>query len=83
MRLFTELVTDALVERTYDADLAGMSHSIGSQMQGFTVSVGGYSDKLIVLLETILKEMKTFVVNPERFAVFKEQVRDSWNLSYY
>lgn len=70
------------MERTYDADIAGMSHSVGSQMQGVMVSVGGYSDKLVVLLETILKEMKTFAVDPERFTVFKEQVRDySWSLS--
>lgn len=75
--LFTELLTDALAERTYDADLAGLSHHVSSQMQGIRVSVGGYSDKLVVLLQTILAEMKSFVVNPERLAVYKEQVSQS------
>lgn len=75
--LFTELVTDALAERTYDADLAGMSHHFGAKIHGLTISVAGYSEKIPVLLDSILKEMTTFVVNSERFAVQKEQVRAS------
>jgi insulysin len=70
-------VTDALAERTYDADLAGMSYHFDAKIHGLTVSVAGYSDKMSVLLESILKEMTTFVVNPERFTVQKEQVRAS------
>ena len=77
-RLFTELLADALIERTYDADLAGLTHHIGSNMRGLSVSVGGYSDKLSVLLETLLREMKSFVVKDRegRFGVYKEQVSD-------
>lgn len=54
-------------------------------MQGIRVSVGGYSDRLSVLLQTILSEMKTFKVDPERLVVYKEQVRrfeqrNAWNV---
>lgn len=59
-----------------------MGHSINGQLQGLTVSVSGYSDKLNVLLETILKEMRAFTVNPERFAIQKEQVREFFHQSY-
>lgn len=74
--LFTELVTDALVERTYDADIAGMSYRLDTRASGLVLSVDGYSDKLSVLLETILKEITTFSVNQDRFIVQKEQVRN-------
>lgn len=74
-RLFTNLVTDALAEQTYDADLAGMSYSLSDQYAGLVIAAGGYSDKLSVLLHSILNEMKSFVINPDRFAVIKEQVR--------
>ena len=79
--LVAELVTDALVERTYDADLAGMSYYIGARIHGLTVSVAGYSDKIGVLLETLLKEMTSFVVDPWRFAMQKEQVSTPPRLS--
>jgi len=72
-----ELVGDALGERTYDAELAGMRYHLGVKAHGLTISVAGYSEKIDVLLDTVLKEMTSFVVDPERFAVQKEEVRAS------
>lgn len=74
-RMFSELVTDALTERTYDADLAGLSYALHSRLAGLSVSVSGYSDKISLLLETILTEMRSIVINPQRFEIIKEQVR--------
>jgi hypothetical protein len=75
--LFVELVGDALTERTYDAELAGIRYHLGAKAYGLTISVAGYSEKIDVLLDTVLKEMTSFVVDPERFAVQKEEVRAS------
>jgi insulysin len=63
-----------LNERTYDADLAGMSYIVSSKKAGLMIVASGYNDKLWILLHSILKEMKAFVIKPERFDVVQEQV---------
>ncbi|KDQ10557.1 hypothetical protein BOTBODRAFT_36079 [Botryobasidium botryosum FD-172 SS1] len=74
-RLFCDLVEDSLTETTYDADLAGLSYSISNNDEGFRVVLRGYNDKMPVLLEVILKKIKTLSIDPERFAVLKDQLR--------
>eukprot|EP00298_Acanthocystis_sp_HF-20_P004134 c14466_g1_i2.p1 GENE.c14466_g1_i2~~c14466_g1_i2.p1 ORF type:complete len:765 (+),score=287.94 c14466_g1_i2:94-2388(+) len=73
--LFARLVSDSLVEYSYDAEIAGLSYSFTNVVQGFIVSVCGYHDKLHVLLEKILKRMKTLTINSERFRLIKEQLQ--------
>lgn len=75
LRLYTDLVRDALTEYSYDADLAGLSYDVSNTAEGIHISVGGYNDKLTVLLKVVLDKLKTLTVNPERFEVLKEQVR--------
>ncbi len=49
-RLYAALVTDALKEYSYDADLAGLTYLFDASSLGFFVTVTGYNDKLHVLL---------------------------------
>ena len=72
--LFVDLVEDVLAEVTYDADLAGLSYSVVNQIEGLTVSVGGYNDKLGVLVKDIAEKAKNLEVKPDRFAVVREHV---------
>ncbi|KAG8889415.1 Insulinase (Peptidase M16) [Tulasnella sp. 332] len=74
-RLYTNLVRDALTEYSYDADLAGLSYEVSNTAGGIHISIGGYNDKLTVLLKVVLDKLKTLTVNPERFEVLKEQDR--------
>ncbi|KAI0353367.1 LuxS/MPP-like metallohydrolase [Trametes cingulata] len=81
-RLFVDVVQDALAEVTYDADLAGLSYSVTNQIEGLTVSVGGYNDKLHVLLRTVLEKIRDLQVQPERLCVIKEKVQREYENFY-
>jgi len=73
-RLYALLVTDALNEYSYDADLAGLTYSIEASSLGFYVSVSGYNDKHHVLLRDVLEKAKSLEVRAERLEVMKEKV---------
>ncbi|EJD53131.1 hypothetical protein AURDEDRAFT_110880 [Auricularia subglabra TFB-10046 SS5] len=78
-RLFCELVTDALTEYSYDADLAGLRYNLSPDIYGIQVSVSGYNDKLPVLLATVLEKVKTIKIVPGRFADIKQDLKQEWS----
>ncbi|SCZ96677.1 BZ3500_MvSof-1268-A1-R1_Chr4-4g07543 [Microbotryum saponariae] len=57
-QLVTQLVEETLAEYSYDASLAGLSYNVGSAPQGLEIYVWGYSDKLPLLLQVVLKKLK-------------------------
>lgn len=71
---FKELVDDSLAEYTYDAELAGLSYSIGSPSVGLDIQIAGYNDKSAVLLEKVLLAMRDLEVKDDRFEVIKERM---------
>ncbi len=73
-KMFCELVKDALVEYSYDAEIAGLYYGLGSSSVGLDIDVSGYNDKLIVLLEKVLVSMRDLEVKPDRFKIVKERV---------
>ncbi|OBZ83270.1 Insulin-degrading enzyme [Choanephora cucurbitarum] len=77
-RLYTDLLKDSLNEYAYDAEVAGLSYNIENQLEGMLLAIGGYNDKLPVLLEKVVQKMRTFQVNPERFKLLKDQLRRSY-----
>ncbi|KAD0702505.1 hypothetical protein E3N88_43836 [Mikania micrantha] len=68
------LLMDYLNEYTYDAQVAGLYYAISHTDNGFQVTLTGYSHKLRILLETVIKKITTFEVKPDRFYVIKELV---------
>ncbi|WOK97143.1 insulin-degrading enzyme-like 1, peroxisomal isoform X2 [Canna indica] len=72
--IYTRLLMDYLNEYAYDAQVAGLYYSIYSTGTGFAVTVGGYNDKMRILLETIIGRIEQFEVKPDRFSVIKESV---------
>ncbi|KAI8985011.1 LuxS/MPP-like metallohydrolase [Trametes punicea] len=81
-RLLVDLVEDALAELTYDASLAGLSYSVVNQIEGLTVSVGGFSDKIHVLLRTVLEKLCELRVQPDRLRVFREKIKRQYENFY-
>ncbi|KAF3769957.1 hypothetical protein M406DRAFT_248220 [Cryphonectria parasitica EP155] len=73
-RVFTDLVRDALEEYSYDAELAGLQYHVSLDSRGLFLEVGGYNDKLPVLLEQVLKTMRDLEIKEDRFAIIKERV---------
>ena len=72
-KVFCSLVKDALVEYSYDAEIAGLDYGLEAYPVGLAVDVCGYNDKISVLLEKVLVTMRDLEVKPERFEIIKER----------
>ena len=77
-RMFCELVKDALVEYSYNAEIAGLEYSLSDAVMGIGIEIAGYNDKMPVLLEKVLVSMRDLEVKPDRFKVVKERVLRSF-----
>ena len=73
-RIISDLLEEALSEVAYDAYLAGFTYDVTNQRRGMQVSVSGYSDKLDVVVGTIMRHIKDLQVDPKKLDVVKEQV---------
>jgi insulysin len=72
--LYCKLLEDSLNEYAYDAEVAGVAYSLSNTTTGASLKFGGYSHKLPLLIETIVRRMRELVVDPVRFALIKEQM---------
>ena len=75
-----DLLDDALNEATYDAHLAGLDYSVSNHRTGLLVSVGGYNDKLPLLIKTVIEQLTEFNIDPARLKVMMEKVRSIMSL---
>ena len=73
-KLYCALVKDALVEYSYDAEIAGLEYELEAYMVGLGIDISGYNDKIPVLLEKVLVTMRDLEVKPDRFAIVKERL---------
>lgn len=71
--LFSYLVSDALEEYSYDADLAGLYYYVRVDDGCLVVEVSGYNDKLPVLLEQVLTKIRDLEIKDDRFDIIKER----------
>ena len=79
-QLYRRLVQDDLNALAYPALLAGVSYQISAPPRGFRVSVGGYNDKQLVLLEEVLARLMSLSIKADRFNVMKgELIKDLAN----
>ena len=79
-QLYSMLVQDDLNALAYPALLAGVSYQIAAPPRGFRVSVGGYNDKQLVLLEEVLTRLMNLEIKEDRFDVVKgELIKDLAN----
>ena len=81
--IFCELVKDSLSEYAYYADISGLYYDTCGTVLGIEVNVQGYTDKLPVLLEKVVRSMKGLEVNPERFRIIKERLSRGYKNSDY
>ncbi|MBK6288716.1 MAG: insulinase family protein [Gammaproteobacteria bacterium] len=81
MALYTRLVEDQLNEFAYPATLAGLQYSIAPSSGGFSVRIGGYDDKQVVLLEKILHALREQQFDGTRFEALKTELLRSWGNS--
>ncbi|CAK8685332.1 unnamed protein product [Clavelina lepadiformis] len=68
-----------MAEVVYDAGAASLSYSIKASCRGgLIISVSGYSDKLSLLLFTILQYLVTFTSSEELFEQHKDHIRRAY-----
>ncbi|SMY27142.1 unnamed protein product [Zymoseptoria tritici ST99CH_1A5] len=83
LQLYKDLVEDSLIEYAYDAELAGLSYNLGAMSNALEVTVGGYNDKMHVLLEKVLVTMRDIEIKQDRFDIVKERlIRGYKNAEY-
>ena len=80
-RLYQRLVNDALSATIYPAYLAGLGYSINVADSGFAVSVNGYQDKQMTLLDTVTQQLLYAEISAERFATIKASLIKDWRNS--
>ena len=73
-KMYCELVNDALEEYAYDAEIAGLEYNLHSTSLGLDVDFAGYNDKMSVLMEKVLVNMRDLEVKPDRFDIIKERI---------
>ncbi|KAF1997039.1 LuxS/MPP-like metallohydrolase [Amniculicola lignicola CBS 123094] len=73
-QLYRELIYDALVEYSYDADISGLVYEFSTVSTGLTISVEGYNDKLHVLLEKVLVSIRDLEIREDRFKIIADRI---------
>jgi insulysin len=57
-RLFLVGIDQELVDISQEAQIAGLKFSLHASRDGYQISVGGYSDKLVVLFDMIIRKFR-------------------------
>ncbi len=73
-RLYLDLVDDALSEIRYEAGLAGSGYGLSQTDRGLQVRLYGYSEKLPVLLDSLLVELTEHEIDADRFKQLKSDL---------
>eukprot|EP00753_Platysulcus_tardus_P022606 PLAT9806.1.p1 GENE.PLAT9806.1~~PLAT9806.1.p1 ORF type:complete len:1049 (+),score=595.91 PLAT9806.1:117-3263(+) len=71
--LYQNLVTEALNEFAYDADIAGLRYDLHEALDGMLFYLRGYSHKLPVLLKSIMETMRSLEVTEDAFQRVKDK----------
>ncbi|MEK9766485.1 MAG: hypothetical protein VW274_08385, partial [Thalassolituus sp.] len=74
-KLYARTVNEALNTYSYPASLAGLNYRLAATDQGLEVAVGGYYDKLPVLLQRIFDEMGSIEISEEEFSRYRSSLQ--------
>lgn len=74
-RLFTDLVDDGMTDLRYDASRAGSGYGLSPSRRGLQLRLYGYSDRLHVLLDTLLVALTDPDVSEARFEQLKSDLQ--------
>lgn len=72
--LYVKLVRDALNAYAYHANVAELTYGLSVKESGFELLIGGFNDKLMNLVEIVVKALFSTPIDPSRFAVIKQDM---------
>lgn len=74
-QLFIDLVDDGMTDFRYDASRAGSGYGLSTSQRGLQMRLYGYSDRLHVLLDTLLVELTDPAISQDRFNQLKSDLQ--------
>lgn len=77
-KVFIAMLKDDLKTFAYDAEIAGLGYDVDAVDNGLVLSLSGYNDKILVLLNKVLEKMTRFCCDPDRFAMICDQLERTW-----
>ena len=77
-QIYRSIVADALNETVYPAYLAGLSGQHRVTDSGYEIQIAGFSDKQLILLETIMEQLTHATIDADRFDVLKSNLIRKW-----
>lgn len=75
--LLVDSINDNLNAYAYPAQLAGLDYAVYNHLRGITLRVGGYDDKLHVLLRRIMNQVAEPDIDAQRFEINRKQLIDN------
>ncbi len=73
LHLFVELLKHKLTPILYPADIAGFSYDMSIQNEGLELRLSGFSERLSLVLDVILRTAENLTVSTESFDMIKER----------
>lgn len=73
--LYARAVNESLNTFSYPAALAGLNYKLAASNRGLELALGGYQDKLPVLMEHILKTMQQFSLDEAHFQRYQASIK--------
>jgi insulysin len=72
--IYVKLINETLAPYIYPASIGGLNFSIDRTNNGISITISGYSDKAKNLFQDILKELKKFKPQEQKFKIFKDLI---------
>ncbi len=79
MSLYLSALADTLNEWKYMADIAGLKFQVSSFSRGIEIQISGFSDKSPLLLEDLIKKLKTIELSQERFETYLAEMKKEFD----
>ena len=73
-QLYASLVEESLAPLSYDATLAGLHYSLGTEHAGILLAISGYTEKLELLASTIFDKMESLAPSREEFSLVHDRL---------
>ncbi|VVC24106.1 Peptidase M16, middle/third domain,Peptidase M16, C-terminal,Metalloenzyme, LuxS/M16 peptidase-like [Cinara cedri] len=71
--LFVKLFNEYFSDYAYDATRAGLYLTLEPSTHGFKITINGFTQKMHILINTIIEKLLTFKINSLQFNIFKEE----------
>ncbi|MBL7663671.1 MAG: insulinase family protein [Bacteriovoracaceae bacterium] len=77
--LYLASLHDSINEWRYPADMAGLRFDIESFPRGLEIKISGYSPKILIFLEDLIRKIPSAELSEEKFFIFKTELQKSFD----